>query len=1015
MVLKNLEMVMSQGTAGLFETYVNLDLLIVKEVKTEKGDLQYSAVAGALYTESVNAGGYLNANSVSTLKLPNQMRAANGTMIRGNQEILLNLEYDFHSERGEYYTELSFRERREVILDETKVNKPSIITDKTGEELKDMIYEEIIDSTVIPMFPILKQPQNLSKELFITEEKAKEVLANLEEGNIKSKYEELAEDGIEKYKVWRDYIIEKLTENNVIKELLVLIAPTIDFSAYEIIMDSEVIKDVISNGVKSGSLPISNKSVHKKHFTEFDDYMEEYAPLYKEVIESQLIPLHKTGDISKLSEAVMKGMTRNPFGAQIDAIEAMVKSLEYQNKVDIIGEPGVGKTLMMLGATLIDALRRERPLKGLILSPGHLVESTWAEEVKVSFKGMIMPHFVKSVSDLIKYEKEGYFEDPINRVFILGQNDAKSGYRMKPAVTWNTFQNRYECSDCGKAVLGNKKIKNEMTGKFEDVPYNREFNFFNKERDNNKHCKECYSSFWQPINNQALAGGFKQFVSSEEVELNDNKIDFVYTGNATGFFPRDPKRMEQFIKHTELKYSTGPNGAIVKISKRQKSILNNFKKAFQIVNGSEEERKPVSPRKAPISMYIRKKMRNQFTHLVCDEMHEYQNHNSSRSMSLVDLIATIPVVVRGTGTLMNGYARSRFFNDFVLYPEKLKRAGFNHNDVESYQASFGVVEKSYKISSKTNRRTAHNSKQKPGISPVIFPMFLQDSSVFINMADLEADLPELRREDPVGVMPSEEIKRGYDSLAVAISRNSRGRDGSSFASRIPILYAYLDMPTIKREIKDDDNNVVYETDPVKPTVDKKLNELVNIIQDNRNDGRRVIVYTHYTSDGVNNYLSNKLKAEGFNVTTLNKEGERSLSTTGDLVRVKKDDREEFVKNEVKKGSEVLIVNPTLVQTGVNLIDFHSIVYYQLSYQVYTVRQADRRTWRIGQTKDCSIYFIYYKDTIQEDIAKLMATKIVAAEAIEGDMDADGLASITDTRTPEEELAQKFYDKMSVLS
>lgn len=1008
-IIPNLEMRIEQSETS---NIVNTELLIAKKDKTDKGETRYSAVAGAFYTEKVGASDFLNSTAVAHFKLPRTLRDSNGRVLKQNEKIYLDLDYDHKMDRGEYYTQLSFREKREVILDETKVNKPSIIADVSGEELKDMIYEEIVESTVIPMFPILTKPKQLSKELFVTEERAEEILKNLEDGKIESKYEEMALDGISKYKAWRDYIVEKLIENNVVRELYVLIAPINNFSAYEIVMDSNVIKEVISNGVKNGSLQISNKSVHRKHYTEFDSYMEDYAPLYKKVIESQLVPLHKTGDISKLSQAVMKGMTRKPFGAQIDAIEAMKKSLQHQNKVDIIGEPGVGKTLMMIASTLIDSLRRRQPMKSLILAPDHLVDSTWREEIEVSYKNMIKAHFIKSVSDLLKYKELGYFDDKVNRAFILGQNDAKSGYRMKPAVHWNTFQVRFECTDCGAPVTGKKRVRNDRTGKFEDVVYNRAINFFNKERDNNKKCTKCQSSFWQPINNSALPGGFKSFISGEEVKINENKMDFVYT--EIGYLPRDGRRMEEFIKRTELTYTTSSSGSVVPLTKRHKKVLDNFKKALKIVKGEEKPKRPISPKKVPLSMYIRKKMKNHFTHLICDELHEYQNANSSRSMSLVDLVTTIPVIVRGTGTLMNGYARSRFFNDFIMYPEKLKRAGFSHNDIESYQASFGVVEKSYKLNRKTNKRSANYSKQKPGISPVIFPMFLQDSSVFINMADLESDLPKLTREDPISVYADDEVKRGYDGLAQAIAK-SGSRNGRSFSSKIPALYAYLDMPTIQREIKDEDGNVLHTTKPVSPSVDRKLEELIKIIEQNKASGRRVIVYTHYTSDGVNNYLSNKLKEEGFNVTTLNKEGEQSMSTTGDLVRVKKDNREAFVKEEVKKGADVLIVNPTLVQTGVNLIDFHSIVYYQLSYQVYTIRQADRRTWRIGQTKDCSIYFLYYKDTIQEDIAKLMATKIVAAEAIEGDMDADGLASITDTRTPEEELAQKFYEKMSVLS
>ena len=85
----------------------------------------------------------------------------------------------------------------------------------------------------------------------------------------------------------------------------------------------------------------------------------------------------------------------------------------------------------------------------------------------------------------------------------------------------------------------------------------------------------------------------------------------------------------------------------------------------------------------------------------------------------------------------------------------------------------------------------------------------------------------------------------------------------------------------------------------------------------------------------------------------------------------------------------------------------------MTYKVYTIRQASGRIRRIGQTKDCKIYFLYYAESFQEDIASLMATKIVASEAIEGNMDSSGLEAITNERTPEEELANKFYQHMGL--
>ena len=60
---------------------------------------------------------------------------------------------------------------------------------------------------------------------------------------------------------------------------------------------------------------------------------------------------------------------------------------------------------------------------------------------------------------------------------------------------------------------------------------------------------------------------------------------------------------------------------------------------------------------------------------------------------------------------------------------------------------------------------------------------------------------------------------------------------------------------------------------------------------------------------------------------------------------KSEAREEWLAEEVKTGIDALICHPKLVQTGLDLIDFPTIVWYETDYSVYTMRQASRRSWR----------------------------------------------------------------------
>lgn len=94
----------------------------------------------------------------------------------------------------------------------------------------------------------------------------------------------------------------------------------------------------------------------------------------------------------------------------------------------------------------------------------------------------------------------------------------------------------------------------------------------------------------------------------------------------------------------------------------------------------------------------------------------------------------------------------------------------------------------------------------------------------------------------------------------------------------------------------------------------------------------------------------------------------------------------------KRGLDCLITNPALVQTGLDLIEFPTVVYCQSGYSVYTLRQSSRRSWRIGQDKPVKIYYFVYTGTMQEQALKLLALKINANLIIEGELGEDGLAT-----------------------
>ena len=60
-----------------------------------------------------------------------------------------------------------------------------------------------------------------------------------------------------------------------------------------------------------------------------------------------------------------------------------------------------------------------------------------------------------------------------------------------------------------------------------------------------------------------------------------------------------------------------------------------------------------------------------------------------------------------------------------------------------------------------------------------------------------------------------------------------------------------------------------------------------------------------------------------------------------------------------------------------------------------MRQASRRSWRIGQTRPVKVVFMSYKNTLQADALKLVAKKLQSSLAVEGELPEDGLATYGD--------------------
>ena len=175
---------------------------------------------------------------------------------------------------------------------------------------------------------------------------------------------------------------------------------------------------------------------------------------------------------------------------------------------------------------------------------------------------------------------------------------------------------------------------------------------------------------------------------------------------------------------------------------------------------------------------------------------------------------------------------------------------------------------------------------------------------------------------------------------------------------------------------------------VPPLSEEKLypkeKALIDLVAAERLEGRRVLVYvTHTGTRDITGRMDDILTRHGFRVAVMKADA------------VAPNRREAWVADRVKEGIDVLICHPRLVQTGLDLIDFPTIVWDETDYSVYVVRQASRRSWRIGQTRPVKVVFMSCRNTLQADALKLVAKKMQSSLAVEGELPEDGLAAYGD--------------------
>ena len=420
---------------------------------------------------------------------------------------------------------------------------------------------------------------------------------------------------------------------------------------------------------------------------------------------------------------------------------------------------------------------------------------------------------------------------------------------------------------------------------------------------------------------------------------------------------------------------------------------------------------PTGPKRFPLADYVKLRMRGFFDLLIADEVHEYKGRGSAQGVAAGVLADVCGKSLSLSGTLMGGYSSTLFHLLYRFSPEI--RSEFARTEESRWIQRYGFLEQSIGKSDDDDATDGRSSKrrsyrkvvrERPGLAPSAL-FHLIGNTVFLRLADVASGLPPYEERVMLSSLDSEPVPKAKMLDGTPYSQRSAYADleatmraalksalshGSKrlLAAYLQSLLAYPDGCTRGETVLDpeaDEENILVQLPPL--TEDKlypKEQALIDLVTQERMAGRRVLVYVTHT--GTRD-ITGRMQA------FLTKHGFRSAVMKADAVAP--DKREAWVAKRVEEGIDVLICHPRLVQTGLDLIDFPTICWFETDYSVYTMRQASRRSWRIGQTRPVKVVFMAYRNTLQADALKLVAQKLQSSLAVEGELPDDGLAAYGD--------------------
>ena len=377
---------------------------------------------------------------------------------------------------------------------------------------------------------------------------------------------------------------------------------------------------------------------------------------------------------------------------------------------------------------------------------------------------------------------------------------------------------------------------------------------------------------------------------------------------------------------------------------------------------------------------------------IMDESQDYKARDSLQGIITRRIAQKSRRTIALTGTPFGGRV-SELFHPLVAFHPQFAREYSYHESAE-FLREYGRQEFTLTSIQKAGLSyTERSTRQIPGYHPKIL-LHYWPNTIFMSLDDVDVRgaLPSFTQHAQLLELDGEIQSSGYsqqsayESLDTALTGHMRAtirrQQGKKRINNY--IQEMLTCPENAWQGIDvrhpDSGQIIHRIPPLDPTwLYPKEIELTNIIERQRSLGRKCLVYcTHTGARDTTARLVRIIKDEGFRVIRMDKD-------------IDQEARAQWLQ-EAAQGHDVIVCHPRLVETGVNLTEYPTIIWYEIDHSMITTEQASARSYRLNQTRPVEVYFLAYANTMQEQALQLIAQKSDVSRTFQGELSRSGLSA-----------------------